>query len=59
MATVLVGEGVSDEWMRKQLGEWLVRRGMPIFILKQVLLQHLFKINFVTRCTHKNHFLKH
>ena len=38
MATVLVGEGVSEEWMREQLGEWLVRLGVPIFILKPVPL---------------------
>ena len=23
----LAGEGVSEEWMREQLGEWLVRLG--------------------------------
>ena len=55
MATVLEGEGVSEEWMREQLDEWLTRRGVPIFILKPVPLEHLFKINFVARCTNKNH----
>ena len=38
MATVLEGKGVSEEWMREQLGEWLVRQGVPIFILKLVPL---------------------
>ena len=55
MATVLAGEGVSEEWMREQLGEWLVKQEVPIFILKQVLLEHLFKMNFVARYTNKNH----
>ena len=27
MATVLEGEGVSEEWMREQLGEWLATQG--------------------------------
>ena len=55
MATVLEVEGVSEEWMREQLGEWLATQGAPIFILKPVPLEHLFKINFVARCTNKNH----
>ena len=41
MATVLEGEGVSEEWMREQLGEWLATQGAPIFILKPVPLEHL------------------